>query len=207
MHEITNTLVYPQLMISIPFTNITVDPTKMYVRFEVYDYSGQYTDISKNPDQVLINEIKMKLIRDYLAPSKNFYRLNFLHFKNFEYINTDLFAQTLKIECSDEGQVYCFEDFQPYICSGGYDLLVNYENDTESNCIKNCTQVDLEGNVHQYMRLPNIKKRQASNGLISNNLCTYECNSSMVDVCPTVNGNNIKAFKCNDSYYSFFYQC
>ena len=207
MHEITNILVYPQLMLSIPFTNITVDPTKMYVRFEVYDYSGQYTDISKNPDQVLINEVKMKLIRDYLAPSKNFYRLNFLHFKNFEYINTDLFAQTLEIECSDEGQVYCFEDFQPYICSGGYDLLVNYENDTESSCIKNCTQVDLEGKVHQYMRLPNIKKRQASNISISNNLCTYECNSSFVDVCPTVNGNNIKAFKCNDSYYSFFYQC
>ena len=159
MHEITNSLVYPQLMLSIPFTNITVDPTKMFVKFQMYDYSNQYTDVSKNPDQVLISEVKMKLIRDYLAPSKNFFRLNFLHFKNFEYINTDLFAQTLAIECSDEGQVYCFEDLQPYICRGGYDLLVNYENNTESNCIKNCTQIDSEGNVHKYMRLPNIKKK------------------------------------------------
>ena len=207
MHEISNTLVYPQLILSIPFTNITVDPTKMYVRFEIYDYSGQLNDISDNPNEVLINEIKFKLIRDYLAPSKNFYRLNFLHFKNAEFDTTDLYSQNLPIECSNEGKTYCFEDEQPYICRNGYNLLVNNENKTESFCLTDCVQTDSEGKELRYMRLPNIKKNQATGGFISNNLCTYECNSSFVEYCPTNKNDDIKEFKCNGTYYSFFYQC
>ena len=210
MHEISNTLVYPQLMLSVPFTYVTVDPKKMYVRYEVYDFSGQYTDISENPDEVVINEIKMVLIRDYLAPSKNFYRLNFLKFKNAEFITSDLFSQTLPIECSnEEGQTYCFEDNQPYICKANYNLLFNiYGNFTEGICIKNCSLVDDEGNEHLFMRLPNIKINQQSRQSITNNLCNYECNKKYVDYCPTEYNTDIKQFQCNEEkYYSFFYQC
>ena len=207
MHDITNIFTYPQLLLSIPFTNVTIDPTKMFVKYKIYDYSGQYNNLNKNADQVIITDIKMKLIRDYLAPSKNFYRLNFLSFKNFEFLSTDLYEQTLPIECdNDEGQYYCFEDNEPYICQNSYNLLVNYINDTESYCIRDCVQTDEEGNEHKYMRLPNIKIKQASNSPIPNNLCTYEC-SSGVDYCPTQINEDIKSFQCNESYYSYFYQC
>ena len=208
MHEIGNILIYPQLILSIPFTNVTVDPVKMYVRYEVYDYSGQYTDLNKNPDQVIKNEIKMTLIRDYLAPSKNFYRLNFLHFKNAEFETTDLFKQNLNIECSNsEGQIFCFEDNQPYICDNRHNLIFNNNNITISSCVDDCILIDEESIVHKYMRLPNIKINQDEKRLIPNNLCTYECNSTIVESCPTIKDSDIKQFKCNESYYSFFYQC
>ena len=209
MHEITDIFRYPQLLLSIPFTNVTIDPTKMFVKYKMYDYSGQYTNLNKNPDEVIINEVKMKLVRDYLAPSKNFYRLNFLKFNNSEFISTDLFDQTLPIECDKvgNGQYYCFEDFQPYICLNSYNLLINCENDTESYCIKDCVQTDEEGKEHKYMRLPNIKIKQRDNSAIPNNLCTYECVNSTVEYCPTKFNENIKNFQCNESYYSYFYQC
>ena len=35
------------------------------------------------------------------------------------------------------------------------------------------------------MRLPNIKIRQSQNQGIKNNLCNYECNSSIVEKCPS----------------------
>ena len=207
MHEITNIYIYPQLILSIPFTNITIDPKKMYVHYEIYDFSGQYTDIKKEPDKVIKNEINMKLVRDYLAPSKNFYRLNFLKFKNYEFSTTDLSNQELKIECSDSDQEYCFEDLQPYICKNGYNLMVNYENMTESSCVTNCTVIDEEENEHKYMRLPNIKIKQSENKLIQNNICSYECNPSINENCPTNIDSDIKDFKCKETYYSYFYQC
>ena len=208
MHEIESIFKYPQLILSIPFTNVTVDPTKMYVRYEVYDYSGQYTDLNKNPDQVIKNEIKMKLIRDYLAPSKNFYRLNFLHFKNAEFTTTDIYEQSLPIICSnEEGQISCFEDNQPYICDNSYNLIFNNNNISISSCVTDCIITDEENIEHKYMRLPNIKILQSSKQSIPNNLCTYECNSTSVEFCPNNKNSDIKQFKCNESYYSFFYQC
>ena len=206
MHEISNILVYPQLILSIPFTNVTVDPTKMYVKYLLYDFSGQYTVKDENYDQVIKNEVKSKLIRDYLAPSKNFYRLNFLHFKNFEYATSDLGDQSLPINCTGEGQVYCYEDLLPYICRSSYDLLVDYENVTNASCVTQCVTLGND-TEHYFMRLPNIKIQQTAESPIPNNLCTYECNSSLIEKCPFEHNDNIKEFKCNDSFYTYFYQC
>ena len=228
-----NTLTYPQLMFSIPYTNIKVDPTKLFVHYHIYDSSGQYTDYNKNPNQIIVTEIKSKLIRDYLAPSKNFYRLNFLDFKNKEFSTTDLHSQSMDIECpSSEHKRYCFDDSSSYICQNGYDLITNHYTSyedveifssdgssqqvtiekpiTDTQCVTNCTIIDEENKEHVLMRLPNIKIDQSDSTQIkkiSHDLCTYECNPNIVESCPSEHGRDIKDFKCQNSSYSYFYQC
>ena len=228
-----NILTYPQLLFSIPYTKIKVDPTKLFVYYHLYDSSGQYTDYNKNPNQIIVTEIKSKLIRDYLAPSKNFYRLNFLDFKNLEFSTTDLHSQSMEIECPlSEHKKYCFDDSTSYICENGYDLITNhyisyedveiFETDgsssqitvekpiTDTQCVTNCTLIDEENKEHVLMRLPNIKVDQSDSSQIkkiSHDLCTYECNPDIVESCPSEHGRDIKDFKCQNSSYSYFYQC
>jgi len=231
MHRIKNyngtTLTYPQLLFSIPYTSIKVDPTKLFVIYDVYDSSGQYDDFDINPNEILVSEKKTKLIRDYLAPSKNFYRLNFLDFNNSEFDTTDLLRQSLEIECpATEHKKYCFEDNNAYICKNGYNLITDsyMENllvtdnpsDTENSnieqlvtttsCVEDCI-ITKDGVDHKYMRLPNIKVNQKTRNKIDNNLCSYECNSTFVEDCPSEHTNNLMNFKCNNSFYSYFFQC
>jgi len=228
-----NILTYPQLLFSIPYTNIKVDPTKLFVHYHIYDSSGQYTS-TKNPNEIIVTEIKSKLIRDTLAPSKNFYRFNFLDFNNSEFDTTDLHRQNLDIECSDdENKKYCFEDNNAYICNNGYDLIYSSElrnvevpidpldenSETQTieklvtttSCITDCT-IQKDGINHKFMRLPNIKIDQTdletpTINKITHDLCTYECDPDLVETCPSQHSDNIKDFKCKDSYYSFFFQC
>ena len=241
MHEINNILIYPQLLFSVPFTNVTVDSVKLHVKYNLYDFSGQYTDVSKTEEQnsVLITQQQCKYIRDYLAPSKNFYRLNFLSFGNQEYETTDIQRESYAvIEClNEENKRYCYDDGQPYICQNGYDLIEKYidnstniTTDTTNNveldssmsseviieqprinysfCVSDCMQEDSEGNIHKFMRLPNIKRDQQTKSKINHNLCTYECDALKVENCPSSNSDDIQDFKCNENEtYSFFYQC
>ena len=254
LHDITDILVYPQLLFSIPITNVTVESNKLQVKFNIYDYSGQFNDMNNANElnKVLITEIQGVLIRDYLAPTKNFYRLNFLDFANKEYTSTDIQRNKyLDIEClSEENKKYCYDEGQPYICQNGFNLIEKYkdinitsnysentpqtsgftnsENDgivyetivgttieikeprkNYSFCVSDCIQEDSEGNIHEYMRLPNIKRNQQTKGKIDNDICTYECNSSIVETCPYSQTNDIHSFKCreNETVYSYFYQC
>ena len=108
-------MTYPQLLFSVPFTNVTIESTKMQVKYNIYDYSGQY-NVVDNPDsqnKVIITQIQGRLVRDYLAPSKNFYRLNFLSFANLEYTSTDIQRDKyLEIEClNEEHKKYCSSCF------------------------------------------------------------------------------------------------
>ena len=230
LHEINNILTYPQLIFSIPLTNVTVESSKLQVKFNTYDFSGQYNDFDNSNEQnkVKITKITGKLIRGELAPSKNFYRLNFLSFDNKEYATTDIQQDAfINIEClSEEHKQYCYDDGQPYICQNGFNLIEKYDlnltnnsisnnetiNETRTNyslCLSDCIQEDSEGNIHQFMRLPNIKRDQSNKIKINNDICTYECNSSVVETCPTTQNIEINKFKCkeNETVFSYFYQC
>ena len=126
-HSITNILVYPQLLFSIPFSNISVNSIKSEIKHKLYDFSGQYNQDNNN---VVITEITSNLIKDHLAPKRNFYRLNFLKFDNKEYMSTDLLFQGyIDIEClkAEESKSYCYDDGQPYICENNYNLMALYE--------------------------------------------------------------------------------
>ena len=252
LHEITNILTYPQLLFSIPFTNVSVESKKLQVKHNLYDYSGQYNDLN-NADEinkVLITQLQGRLVRDYLAPSKNFYRLNFLSFANKEYNSTDIQRENyIDIEClNEEHKAYCYDDGQPYICKNGFNLIEKYKDinitnnysdissDTNSNneenteidyttlgttieiieprknysfCVSDCIQEDSEGNIHEFMRLPNIKRNQQTKAKIDNDICAFECNSSNVETCPISQTMDIRNFKCreNESLYTYFYDC
>ena len=212
IHHISDKILkYPQLMLSIPFTNITVESVKLQVKYKMYDFSGQYNDITNEPNKMVEVDLQSKLIRDTLAPSKNFYRLNFLEPNNTEFLSTDLRNQNAPIECPITNNLqYCFEDEQAFICKEGYHLLANYyDNTTEgaSLCIEDCILIDENDTEHKYMRLPNIKRNQQNQNQISNNICTMECDSNSVEYCPSERSNDIKSFKCKEGFYSFFYQC
>ena len=209
IHNISNNILkYPQLMFSIPFTNISVESVKLQVKYKMFDFSGQYNDLN---NEMLEVDLQSKLIRDTLAPSKNFYRLNFLEPNNSEFSITDLGKQDAPIECSNTNhQSYCFEDNHAFICNQGYNLLVDYfDNSTEcsTSCVKDCILKDDNNTDHKYMRLPNIKRNQTSHNKIKNDICTYECDLNSVDNCPYQYSNDIKDFKCKEGFYSFFYQC
>ena len=250
LHEINDILTYPQLLFSVPFTDVTVESMKLQVKFNFYDYSGQLNDASSSSEQnsVIITQLQGKLVRDYLAPTKNFYRLNLLSFANKEYYSSDIQRDNyIDIEClSEENKKYCYDDGQPYICKNGFNLIEKIKdlnetigntntpeqgNDNTGNdpadisiestiiyeeprqnysfCVSECVQEDSEGNRHEFMRLPNIKRNQKTKTKIDNDICAYECNSSLVENCPISQNINIKDFKCreNESVYSYFYQC
>jgi ribosomal protein S27E len=150
-----------------------------------------------------------------------------------EFSTTDLHNQNMEIECpSSENKRYCFDDSSSYICQNGYDLItdhyISYEDTTiiasdgsneqvtiekpitDTKCVNNCTLIDNENKEHVFMRLPNIKIDQSDSSQvkkISHDLCTYECNPDIVESCPSEHGRDIKDFKCQNSSYSFFYQC
>ena len=240
LHEINDILTYPQLLFSLPFTNISVESTKLQVKHKLYDFSGQYNDIDdeEKRNKVIINQIQGTLVRDYLAPSKNFYRLNFLSFANLEYTSTDIQREEyLSIEClEEEHKKFCYDDGQPYICQNGFNLIEKYKDINITNnlsftnevietnitnetiieprknysfCVSECIQEDSEGNIHEFMRLPNIKRNQETKEKIDNDICTYECNSTIVENCPVSQTMEINTFQCrnNESLYSYFYQC
>ena len=251
LHEIDDILTYPQLLFSIPFTNVTVESVKLQVKFNFYDYSGQFNDITNADEQnkVIIKELQGVLVRGYLAPTKNFYRLNLLSFANKEYTSTDIQRDKYAdIEClSNENKEYCYDDGQPYICKHGFNLIEKYKDLNTTNigsntditnednngnseeegqeiettiifeeprknysfCVSECIQEDSDGNRHEFMRLPNIKRNQKTKTKIDNDICTYECNSSLVENCPISQNIELKDFKCreNESFYSYFYQC
>ena len=139
IHEITDILTYPQLLFSIPFTNIGVDTNKFEVTYKLYDYSGQ---LNENDNNVLITDIKSKFIRDYLAPTKNFYRLNFLSFANNEYKSTDIERSYINILCpSNQYKKYCYDDDQVYICNKGYNLMPKYEKKNIQENLTNITNI------------------------------------------------------------------
>ena len=124
MHTIPDITTYPQLIFSVPFTNVNVDSVNLQVKYTIYDFSGQQ---NQGRNGVFTSEQKSRLIRDKLAPKKNFYRLNFLTFANYEYFSSDL-ASTRSIECYNfEHKKNCYDDGQPYICQNGYNLMALYE--------------------------------------------------------------------------------
>ena len=232
LHEIPNISIYPQLIFSIPFTEVEVDSDKLEIIYKIYDFSDQLNEFSNSNS--IITTIRSKLIRDHLAPSKNFYRLNFLNYQSQRFITTDLGSAANFLCKPQEKKRYCFEDGQPYICYSDNQLMPLYEkkiisdnltNSTVENninepientvdeprkdfsfCVSNCIQNDENGTEHKFMRLPNIKKNT-----LKNDICGYECDSSTVDNCPSYYSNNIHTFSCkknnDEKLYSYFYHC
>ncbi len=202
MHTINDVATYPQLFFSIPFDDVIVDSKKMITTYTVYDYSTQYIDEDTN--EVRKVSVESTWVRDYLAPSKNFFRLNFLDFGNTQYQDTDL-TKKKDIIC-DEG-TYCFDDNAPYICKTDEFLFLKpdpdeFYNDTE--CVTSC--LDTTDNS-EYMRLPAQKTYKPSGAGLGKNMCIYKCDPDLVDSCPKDVNVNIKTFQCKNNYTSFFYRC
>ena len=286
LHLIGDITTYPQLIFSIPFTDVEVDSEKLEINYKIYDFSDQLNEVTNN--QPLITTIKSKLIRDRLAPSKNFYRLNFINTLSIKYLTPDLILpktpnQSYKFEClTQEKKNHCYDEGQPFICNSKSQLMSLYEkkvipiqenidttkeiiydtiNKTDLNiptteiltlntinnitdntsyniynenittqiieeviipttipekveeprknfsfCVTNCVQKDEDGIEHKFMRLPNIKYNSNQN-----DMCTYECDSSTVENCPSLSTSDIHTFSCKENkkekLYSYFYHC
>ncbi len=197
MHTVPDIVTYPQLLFSIPFDDVIVDSEKVLTHYTVYDYSGQFTEDDSN--QVFNTSIESIWVRDYLAPSKNFYRLNFLKFENKEYSNYDL-SEKKNINCPSGA--YCFCDNSPYVCpSGQYLLLHNDEFLNDTKCVTDCIDTD---NV-KYMKLPNIKKNKVTGSGVGKEMCVLPCNDTSITNCPST--GLIKNFQCSAGCTSYFYQC
>ena len=146
LHTISDITIYPQLIFSVPFTNVDVDSKNLKIKYKMYDFSGQ---LNTEQTEVVKKDVTGNLIRSKLFPKKNFYRLNFLSFGNNQFKSSDLLQTgTTPIECSSsEKKFYCYDDGQPYICQPGNSLMALYEKKIEEVNLTNSSDILIESDL------------------------------------------------------------
>ena len=201
MHKINNVYDIPYLLFVIPFNDIDIEADSTNSIFTFYDYSNQFTlDYSTDKNVIIQSTITIQLIPSSLAPSKNFHRIKFYSEKNKRYTNTDL--KDLESYSCDSPSSYCSTDNEPYACQNNYNLFYDY-----SNNIKQCVTQCQISSSENYMRLPSIKTNLTTENPFQNDICSFKCDYEKVENCPSSNNDDINNFKCDDDYYTLFYQC
>ena len=200
MHLIEYSSIFPQLMISFPFSGITrktnpIKPVKFIMKgynYYVRTEEGAVLDDTLTGPNITEYELKLDEDVESLRPPRNFWRLNLLELnKQPETCDFEL-MQLLKCESPS---YTCFEDNKPFICIEGDNKKPYYLNINNLTCQQYCE--------YGYMHPP----RYSSS--LKRLYCSHLCDAGNKQ-CPSddykyteINSN----FLCSNNFFNLYYKC
>ena len=192
LHSITSPIEFPQLLVSFPFSNLTLSSSGSY-KMKGYNYY-----IRKETGEVVENQAEIKVyylsLDDDIAfkPQRNFWRLNLLEL-NKQPTTCD-FDELIDMKCDSPNEI-CFEDDKSFICEEGTDEQPYYLDINNFKCKPFCE--------NGYMHPPRYS-------LSSKRLyCSQRCDTNSKQ-CPSDNYKYVDIhsnFLCSNNFFNLYYKC
>ena len=203
LHKIvTKPSIFPQLLVSLPFSDIKRDKTqtsKNVYKMKGYSYylrkeiTGVVEDDSATEPNITEYELLLDDDVESLRPPRNFWRLNLLSEKNKQPETCD-FENFIDITCDEKSDI-CFEDDKPLVCKDGTEERPIYLDIFNLKCQPFCEL----GYMHP-PRYSTSKQRL---------YCSHFCDTGNKQ-CPS---DDIKYteihtnFLCSNNFFNLYYKC
>ena len=193
LHLIDSPLKFPQLLISFPFSNLSLSSNNIY-KMKVYNYYIREDDGKVSENEIEIKEYNLILDNDLLTlrPPRNFWRLNFLELnKQPETCDLD---KMIELKCDNPNEV-CFEDNKAFICIEGTDDKPYYLDINNFECNNYCPI--------GYMHPPrySLSKQRL--------YCSHLCDTGSKQ-CPSDDYKYMDIhsnFLCQNNFFNLYYKC
>ena len=201
---VTMPRIFPQLMVSLPFSDIKRDNSKDKYTYTMKGYSYYLRkektgivedDLASQPN---ITEYDLILDKDVLTlrPPRNFWRLNLLSEKNKQPETCD-FENFIDISCNvnTDNNDLCFEDDKPFACKDGTDERPYYLDIFNLKCQPFCPL----GYMHP-PRYSSSKQRL---------YCSHFCDTGNKQ-CPSDDYKYTDIhtnFLCSNNFFNLYYKC
>ena len=197
LHLIDSPLIFPQILVSFPFSAITRQKLDTY-KMKGYNYYVR----QKNTGVVLEERSDAPIITEYelildstvktLRPPRNFWRLNLLDLNKQP--ETCDFEKLINLECNNPND-YCFENNKPFICKDGTQSRPYYLDISNLKCQQFCEI--------GYMHPP----RYSSNN--QRLYCSHFCDTGNKQ-CPSDDYKYTDIhtnFLCSNNFFNLYYKC
>ena len=198
LHLIDSPLMFPQLLVSFPFSGITRTKLDTY-KMKGYNYyiRQQNTGIvleEKNEGAPQITEYELVLDSNVrsLRPPRNFWRLNLLDLNKQP--ETCDFEKIIDLECNSPNDV-CFEDNKPFICKDGSEERPYYLDIFNLKCQQYCEA--------GYMHPPRYSSKNRRL------YCSHFCDTGNKQ-CPSDDykyTDIYSNFLCSYNFFNLYYKC
>ena len=201
LHLIKKPSIFPQLMVSFPFSGIKRDKSKAKYTYTMKGYNYYLReektgvvkdDVAESPN---ITEYNLILDEDVqtLRPPRNFWRLNLLNLTNKQPETCD-FDNYIDIKCDTPSDI-CFENDKPFVCKDGNEDKPYYLDIFNLKCQPFCEV----GYMHP-PRYSTSKQRL---------YCSHFCDTGNKQ-CPSddykytdIHSN----FLCSNNFFNLYYKC
>ena len=197
LYTITSALIFPQLMVSFPFSHVTYEATDKF-KMKGYNYYVR----QENTGIVIEQTDKCPEVTEYLLeldpevtslrPPRNFWRLNLLDLN--EQPKTCDFEEMIDLAC-DSPMDLCFDKNKPFACEDGDTDRPYYLDIFELTCNKYCPI----GYMHP-PRYSTEKKRL---------YCSHLCDTGKKQ-CPSDDYKYTEIhtnFLCTNDFFNLYYKC
>ena len=202
LHLIPKPSIFPQLMVSFPFSGITRKTTTKPYKFEMKGYSyylrndlGVVLDDTSETPNITSYELELDEEITSLRPPRNFWRLNLLELNKQP--ETCDFETLIDLVCNSPNDK-CFEDNKPFICEDGDEGESDkpyYLNIFSLTCQKYCE--------YGYMHPP----RYSSS--LKRLYCSHFCDTGNKQ-CPSDDYKYTDIytnFLCSNNFFNLYYKC
>ena len=198
LHLIDSPLIFPQLMVSFPFSGLTKTEQNRKYKMKGYNYYVRQREtgivLEEKSEAPKITEYELELDRNIytLRPPRNFWRLNLLDL-NKQPENCE-FQKYIDLECNSPSDT-CFEDYKPFICEDGTDERPYYLDINNLKCQQFCE--------FGYMHPPRYSSKN------KRLYCSHLCDTGSKQ-CPSDDYKYIDIytnFLCSNNFFNLYYKC
>ena len=198
LHLIDSPLIFPQLMVSFPFSGLTKTEQNRKYKMKGYNYYVRQRKtgivLEEKSEAPKITEYELELDRNIytLRPPRNFWRLNLLDL-NKQPENCE-FQKYIDLECNSPSDT-CFEDNKPFICEDGTDERPYYLDINNLKCQQFCE--------FGYMHPPRYSSKN------KRLYCSHLCDTGSKQ-CPSDDYKYIDIytnFLCSNNFFNLYYKC
>ena len=195
LHAINSPNIFPQLLVSFPFSGLTYDSSNKLFKMKGYNYYIRDETGLVKDDNIETKEYELNLEDDLLItfrPPRNFWRLNFLEINKQP--ETCDFDSMINLDCNNHGE-YCFDVNKPFICEENIGGKPYYLDINKVECNNHCPV--------GYMHPPRYSQYEYRL------YCSHFCDTGNKQ-CPSdetkytdIHSN----FLCSNDFFNLYYKC